>query len=193
MNDVSFPTHYRIADGRIWDIAAALFVAEAPADAIVVDLYADGRPGDAAYLRRTLESRGKVVGPELMTLEEAKTKKMQQIDAETSSAILAGFDYAVDGTTYHFSYDSYDQQNFSDTANMCQFALSGMPDMPATVQWNSYTVPDGVLVRHTFDATNFLSLYTAGAMAHKAARMAEGGARKEEVEAAQSIADLEGI
>lgn len=36
----------------------------------------------------------------------------------------------------------------------------------------------GDLVRLTFTAESFLALYTAGAVAHKAARMAEGGARK---------------
>lgn len=45
------------------------------------------------------------------TLEELKIAKKAQIDAETSAAILSGFDYAVDGVTYHFSYDAFDQQN----------------------------------------------------------------------------------
>ena len=36
----------------------------------------------------------------------------------------------------------------------------------------------GELVRLNFTAESFLALYTGGAVAHKAARMAEGGARK---------------
>ena len=57
--------------------------------------------------------------PYVPTLEELKTAKKARIDAETSAAIASGFDYAVGGVTYHFSYDTFDQQNFADTANVC--------------------------------------------------------------------------
>lgn len=187
------PTHYVIADGRVWDIAAAAFIASAPKDACLVTLQADGQVGDAASLRRTLEFRGLAVGLELLTLEEAKAAKIQQIDAETSAAILAGFDYEVNGALYHFSYDVFDQQNFSDTANMCQLALAGTPDLPASVTWNAYTVPGGKLVQQVFDAASFLGLYTAGAMLHKAAKMAAGGERKAKVAAAETVGDVEAV
>ena len=190
LETLAMPTHYRISDGRIWDISAARFVTEASADAVVCDLYANGAPGDVAYLRKTLEYYGKAVGLDLLTLDEAKAEKMRQIDAETSAAILAGFAYDVNGTTYHFSYDSFDQQNFVDTASMCQLALAGTPGLPESVTWNSYTA-GGEIVQQTFDATAFLTLYTAGAMTHKAARMAEGGARKAKVAAAKSIEEVE--
>ena len=123
-------------------------------------------------------------------LAQAKADKLAQIDAETSAAILAGFDYEIDGTPYHFSYDSFDQQNFVDTASMCQLAIAGTPGLPSSVTWNSYTA-DGALVQQTFDAASFLALYTAGAMAHKAAKMAEGGARKSAVEAAETLEAVE--
>ena len=41
------------------------------------------------------------------SLEELKADKVSQIDAETSAAILAGFEYTINGTSYHFSYDSF--------------------------------------------------------------------------------------
>lgn len=125
-------------------------------------------------------------------LQKAKADKLAQIDSETSAAILAGFDYEIEDTTYHFSYDSFDQQNFSDTANMCQLALAGTPGLPSSVTWNSYT-SDGVLVQQTFDAASFLTLYTAGAMAHKAAKMTEGGTRKAKVESAETLEDIEKV
>lgn len=187
------PTHYQISDGRVWDIAAAHFVAAVPEGAEVVELYANGQPGDAAYLRRTLESYGKTVGLELMSLEEAKVEKMRQIDAETSASILAGFDYEIEGDMYHFSYDEHDQQNFVDTVSMCQLSLAGTPGVPDSVVWNSYTVPGDELVQQTFDAASFVALYTAGAMAHKAAKMAAGGERKAKVAVAQSIGELAAI
>lgn len=182
---------YMLADGRIWNVALARFVDSVPDGDAVVPLHDGETPAGVEYLRQTLEFYGYPVGAELMTLEELKAAKTAQIDAETSAAIIAGFDYEVNGMTYHFSYDSFDQQNFVDTASMCQLALAGTPGLPDTVTWNSYTVPGGELVQQTFDATSFLTLYTAGAMAHKATRMAEGGARKAQVEAAQSIEDVE--
>lgn len=126
------------------------------------------------------------------SLEELKADKVSQIDAETSAAILAGFDYTIDGTSYHFSYDSFDQQNFSDTANMCQLALAGTTGLPTSVVWNSY-LPDGTLVQQIFDAHAFLALYTAGAMQHKATQMAIGGQRKAKVWAAQTKEEIEAI
>lgn len=188
-------THYKIASGKIWDIGGACFTEaeDLPAGAVVADLFQDGMPAGEDYLRRTLEFYGNPVGPELLTLDEAKAAKMAQINAETSSAIISGFDYEIDGTLYHFSYDAFDQQNFADTANMCQLALAGTPGLPESVTWNAYSVPGGELVQQTFDASAFLALYTAGAMAHKAARMVEGGARKAKVEAAETKEEVEAV
>lgn len=105
-----------------------------------------------------------------------------RIDAETSAAILNGFDYTVDGENLHFSYDRDDQQNFSDTANACLMLKAGAQGLPESVTWNAYR-PDGELVRLTLTADAFLALYAAGALAHKAACMAAGGQRKAALEA----------
>lgn len=107
-----------------------------------------------------------------------------RIDAETSAAILAGFDYAVDGELLHFSYDAFDQQNFADTANACLLQKSGAPGLPAGVTWNAYKA-GGELVQLELSADAFLALYTAGALAHKAACMAAGGQRKAALEAGE--------
>ncbi|MTJ93014.1 MAG: hypothetical protein F8N36_09150 [Desulfovibrio sp.] len=109
------------------------------------------------------------------------SRVLAAIDSETSAAIIAGFDYVVDGVSYHFSYDAFDQQNFADTANVALLAQMGGTGLPESVNWNAYKNwqnSKGELVRLTFTAATFLTLYTAGAVAHKAARMAEGGARK---------------
>lgn len=104
-----------------------------------------------------------------------------RIDAETSAAILNGFDYTVDGESLHFSYDAFDQQNFADTANACLLQKSGAPGLPEGVTWNAYRA-NGELVQLALSADAFLALYTAGALTHKAACMARGGARKAELE-----------
>ena len=124
------------------------------------------------------------------TLEELKAAKKAWIDAETSAAIASGFDYAVGGVTYHFSYDTFDQQNFADTANVCLMKQSGMPGLPDSVTWNAYT-PGGELERLTFDAPGFLALYAGGAMKHKNETMQRGGERKAVVEAATTPEEVE--
>lgn len=126
------------------------------------------------------------------SLEELKIDKLSQIDAETSAAIFAGFDYTINNIKYHFSYDSFDQQNFVDTASMCQLALSGAEGLPTSVTWNSY-LEDGTLVRQEFDANSFLKLYTSGAIAHKATQMAIGGQRKAAVQLAKTKEELDNI
>ena len=126
--------------------------------------------------------------PYVPTLEELKTAKKARIDAETSAAIASGFDYAVGGVTYHFSYDTFDQQNFADTANVCLMKQSGMPGLPDSVTWNAYT-PGGELERLTFDASGFLALYAG--MKHKNGTMQRGGERKAAVEAATTPEEVE--
>lgn len=125
------------------------------------------------------------------TLEELKTAKKARIDEDTSAAILAGFDYAVNGVTYHFSYDAFDQQNFADTANVCIMKQAGMPGLPDSVMWNAYTVPGGDLERLTFTVSDFLALYAGGAMKHKNGTMQRGGERKAVVEAATTPEEVE--
>ena len=125
------------------------------------------------------------------SLDDLKSARKANIDAETSAAILAGFDYAVDGATYHFSYALDDQQNFSDTANVCLMKQAGMPGLPDSVTWNAYTVPGGDMVRLTFDASGFLALYAGGAMRHKNETMQRGGERKAAVEAATTAEEVE--
>lgn len=126
------------------------------------------------------------------SLEELKEQKLKQIDQETSNAILSGFAYTIDNIKYHFSYDSFDQQNFADTANMCQLALSGTEGLPTSVTWNSY-LEDGTLVQQVFDANQFLELYVKGAMTHKATQMSIGGQRKAALQLAQTKEELDAI
>lgn len=113
------------------------------------------------------------------------SKKLKDIDAETSAAILAGFDYDIDGVSYHFSYDSFDQQNFSDAANVANLIKAGVQGLPQEREWNAYKnwTPEsgGILTVLVFDVDAFISLYTGGALYHKATCMTEGAERKKAV------------
>ena len=90
--------------------------------------------------------------------------------------------------SYHFSYDSFDQQNFSDSANVANLIKSGVEGLPEYTPWNAYKnwTPEtgGELVQLTFGAESFIQFYTSGALTHKAACMASGIARKNAVKAA---------
>ena len=166
---------------------------------LAIKCEADASPDDVPRWKEAAAT----APPELSEMElllRAQAAKIVSIDAETAAAITAGFFYAVDGVTYHFSYDTFDQQNFADTANVALLSQMGGQGLPESVAWNAYKNwqdGKGELVRLTFTAETFLALYTAGAVAHKAARMAEGGSRKEAVAAAvargATIEELEAI
>jgi hypothetical protein len=135
------------------------------------------------------------------TLEEARAAKIAAIDAETSAAILAGFDYAIDGRTLHFSYDTHDQQNFADTANAATLAMMGVPGVPGSVTWNGWEIKKDAagketarsLVRLSLTPETFLALYMGGALTHKGTQMEIGGTRKAAAEAAATVEELEAI
>ena len=166
---------------------------------LAIKCEADASPDDVARWKEAATT----AQPELSEMElllRAQAAKIVSIDAETAAAITAGFFYVVDSITYHFSYDTFDQQNFADTANVALLSQMGGQGLPESVAWNAYRNwqdGKGELVRLTFTAETFLALYTAGAVAHKAARMAEGGSRKEAVAAAvargATVEELEAI
>lgn len=58
---------------------------------------------------------------------------------------------------------------------------AGAHGLPESVTWNAYRA-DGELVRLVLTADAFLALYAGGALAHKAACMAEGGTKKAALE-----------
>ena len=135
------------------------------------------------------------------SLENVKARKLAAIDAETSAAILAGFECEATppdtGTPelLHFSYDEFDQQNFADAALSMQLvATSG--DIPTSTPWNAYrghtADSKGELVILNLTAETFLPIYAA-ALNHKATQMAIGGQRKAAVAAAQTVEDVEAI
>lgn len=136
------------------------------------------------------------------TLDAVKASKLAAIDAETSAAIMAGFECeATPPDTgvpelLHFSYDEFDQQNFADAALSMQLAAAAGGGIPTSTPWNAYrnhtADSKGELVILNLTAETFLPIYAA-ALNHKAAKMAEGGQRKAAVAAAQTVEDVEAI
>ncbi|WP_458400033.1 DUF4376 domain-containing protein [Mailhella sp.] len=139
--------------------------------------------------------------PHVPSAGEVKTAALARIDAATSKAILAGFEYEVETgegkEVLHFSYQHDDQQNFSDTANGALLAMQGVESVPTSVKWNGWrnhnAKSKGELVRLVLDVQTFLALYTGGALVHKAVQMEIGGQRKAAVEAAETVEEINAL
>lgn len=129
------------------------------------------------------------------SLEELKEEKIKQIDKETSESILSGFTYTIKDKERFFSYDSFDQQNFADTANTALLSQmqSGVKEVPTAINWNSYVGEEKELEIITLNTSEFLDLYINGALAHKNTKMQIGGQRKTQVYELQSKEDLNKI
>ena len=152
--------------------------------------------------KRRLEAEAAAAEEAYNSLENVKARKLSAIDAETSSAIMAGFECEATppdtGTPelLHFSYDSFDQQNFADAAVSMQLATASDGGIPTTTPWNAYrnhtADSKGELVILQLTAETFLPIYAA-ALNHKATQMAIGGQRKAAVAAAQTVEDVKAI
>lgn len=110
-----------------------------------------------------------------------KVEALAKIDAMTSTKILAGFDYNINGVQYHIPYDLYDQQNFADTDN------ARLP----SVQWK--VLRDGVAESITLTNAEFHDLYVNGAIQFKFACLAEGRQLKQQAEAATDVQTLKDL
>lgn len=122
MNDFLF---YRISNGRIWDIEKAKFTTDFD-EAKTVDLQPSGGLSDEAYLRRTLEFYGFLVGDELLTDEdraEAARERRDQLLADTDYLLMP--DYPL-GAAELEAVKTYRQ------------ALRDVPEQagfPASIEW----------------------------------------------------------
>lgn len=78
---------YQLSDGRLWSADGACYIDTAPEGAEITILSRAEGPADEAYLKRTLESYGLKVGYELMSLDEAKAEKLQEIKEACDAAL----------------------------------------------------------------------------------------------------------
>lgn len=91
-------------------------------------------------------------------LTQAKVTKRDELSLACQNHILAGFDFKINTTTYHFSYDREAQLNFQETFQMFQ------NDMLKTIMWTAKL--DGVHTRIVIDQITFNTLYIAS-LQHK--------------------------
>lgn len=97
---------YQIADGRLYDVEQKCFVTEADPDKELVVLYQSGKPAREDYLKSTLEFYGWPVGVELLTLEEAQTSKLNELNdgliaarADATASIMSSVGFEINANT----------------------------------------------------------------------------------------------
>lgn len=97
---------YKLGDDRLYDVEQECFVSEAEPGKQVVALYQSGKPAGEDYLRETLEFYGWPVGAELMTLDEAKAAKIEELNAGLETArrdskanILSSVGFSINANT----------------------------------------------------------------------------------------------
>lgn len=134
------------------------------------------------------------------TLADIKALKVDEINNETSAAILYGFDYTINDQILHFSYDRDDQQNFSDMAETVGLIKMGIPVPLDGIVWNGWKLIKGSggsivskqLVKVQLTHDEFLQLFLA-ALAFKNEQMANGTRRKEAVNNTKTVEELKDI
>lgn len=159
--------------------------------------------------------------PKPKTLEELIEVQVAKVNDITSAKIVQGFDHVITRDhvdhTYHFSYDSDDQQNFTEMTNSVAISmnLGNTPEEELKKQYG--TTPDGNLDKsklpcplpdewveywrgHDAEGPHTLALniyeYTALAAAaglHKKKCLGEGWEIVAKLQAAKDEADLQRI
>lgn len=161
------------------------------ADAAVGDAIFEGilyhRPEYALSFESTLP--GWVIDT-ARQLEDAKTARIAAVDARTMNLILAGFDYEIGGTKYHFGYDATDQGNFTKAAVSATLALT-QNQQNYRQAWRGW-VND---MPHTLSLTaaEFIGLAIFAGKDHQEGLLASGWALTEQVRAAATIEEVETI
>lgn len=128
------------------------------------------------------------------TIEELKAQKTIIINRSCEQEIIAGFWYIVKGQRLHFSYDTFDQQNFADTSNASIVMTMSGTSLPAQ-NWNGYIdIEHKNMVVLSLNFNEFQDLYIQGALiSHKARLMEKAKTLKEQVASAMTKEQIEAI
>jgi YHS domain-containing protein len=87
----------------------------------------------------------------LMSLDDAKQKKMKELNDACSQAILSRFSSTVNGITYYFSNDYVAQSNFKDAKDAW---THGYIPSTQTIRWTAYD-SNGNVMRLDLSQTQF--------------------------------------
>lgn len=139
----------------------------------------------------------------LAVFENLKEQTKVAINKLVSTNIFSGFDVEMHTSEtvkemLHFSYDQFDQGNFTDGLNASLIAMKygdAVKDvMPTSVDWNAYrnynVLSGGELIVLHLEPTEYIQLYLS-AMTHKQKNMILGQQLKNELSAITTLVDLQ--
>lgn len=194
----SYDAMYQTSDGRIYSVADRAFINTRSVPENVIKVNCSGEEFKKGVLEwyRDNGFPNVRIAPELLTLEEYKIELLEMTDKQTSERIVAGFEYTVNGTEYHFNFDDNDQKNFSSLATTAQ-ALIIANDTESTIKWqgwpSSVKTADTQPVVFEFTPADFLEFYTTGAMKHLNDCIYAGRTLKEEIRNCSTKEELQAI
>ena len=98
------------------------------------------------------------VWPPLPTMKELIEAATKKVDFITSVAILNGFDYEVNGITYHFSFGTEDQSNFIQESVRANMAVQNGTGDTYRAYWRGHTANGATTLE--FNLVEFMALLT---------------------------------
>lgn len=128
--------------------------------------------------------------PSIPQFQEKIDKEIKRINYITTVNILKGFDYEVNGTTYHFSFDSDDQANFTqEQIRAAQYKENGK-ESEYVAYWRGHT--DAGAVTLTFDYNGFIALLLH-AGENKSKQLGAGWVLKDKIKSCTNALELKNM
>lgn len=115
-----------------------------------------------------------------VSFDAAIAQKIASINRNTKDLIVAGFDYEIDGQSYHFGYDETDQANFTKGALSATIALT-QGDDSFRQSWRGWIADEPYTLSLT--ASGFLALATYAGKEHQEKILSDGWQIQEVVRA----------
>ncbi len=126
--------------------------------------------------------------PPLPTIAELAEKETKRVNFIVTATILGGFDYEVNGTTYHFSYQSSDQANWMQEAYRADEAVANGQKDTYRAYWQGHKADGGVdTLVFTYDEFKTILMYSG---TWKSDILASGWNMKAQLRACTTEAEL---
>lgn len=128
------------------------------------------------------------VFPPLPTLDDKKSEVNKRINFITSVNILKGFDYEFKGTTYHFSFDSEDQSNFTQEQIRATKAVADGKKADYTAYWRGHIGDKATTLMFNYDEFIDLLMYAGQ---NKAQQLGTGWVLKDKIAACKTKQEVD--
>lgn len=128
------------------------------------------------------------VWPPLPTLDDKKSEVNKRINFITSVNILKGFDYEFKGTTYHFSFNSEDQSNFTQEQIRATKAVDDGKKADYVAYWRGHIGEKAITLMFNYDEFIDLLMYAGQ---NKAQQLGTGWVLKDKIAACKTKQEVD--